>query len=278
MKIPHAAGSTRTKNGVDGTRPLRPVLGESMKPVAEIDRKFDVATHHAASAVSVDPVCGMTVEPKTAAGSHEYKGQTYYFCSLHCLNKFRQDPESFIKEPIKTPAIEPPQTEPTKLSQPGYTCPMHPEVKREGPGSCPKCGMALEPVMVSAPKEKIEYTCPMHPQIVRDTPGNCPICGMALEPRTVSLAEEENEELKDMRHRFWVSAVLTVPALVIGMSDLIPGAPLQRVIPPSASAWLQLVIASPVILWGGWPFFVRFWQSLLHRSPKIGRASCRERG
>ncbi|HZI62534.1 MAG TPA: copper-translocating P-type ATPase [Pyrinomonadaceae bacterium] len=109
----------------------------------------------------------------------------------------------------------------------------------------------------------------MHPQIVRDAPGNCPICGMALEPRTVSLAEEENEELKDMRHRFWVSAVLTVPALVIGMSDLIPGAPLQRVIPPSASAWLQLVIASPVILWGGWPFFVRFWQSILHRSPNM---------
>lgn len=108
----------------------------------------------------------------------------------------------------------------------------------------------------------------MHPQIVRDAPGNCPICGMALEPRTVSL-EEENEEFKDMRRRFWVSAVLTVPALLIGMSDLLPGAPLQRLIPPAVSPWLQLVIASPVILWGGWPFFVRFWQSILHRSPNM---------
>ena len=239
-----------------------------MKPVTEIDRKGDEATHRSASVASVDPVCGMTVYSNSAAGYFEYKGQTYYFCSTHCLNKFRQDPESFIKEPTKTTATEPPETQPTKLLQAGYTCPMHPEVKRERPGSCPKCGMALEPITVSAPKEKIEYTCPMHPQIVRDAPGNCPICGMALEPRTVSL-EEENEEFKDMRRRFWVSAVLTVPALLIGMSDLLPGAPLQRLIPPAVSPWLQLVIASPVILWGGWPFFVRFWQSILHRSPNM---------
>lgn len=240
-----------------------------MKPVTETDRAFDEATQRTAGAPSVDPVCGMTVDPNSAAGSFEYKRQTYYFCSAHCLNKFRQDPESFLKEPTETTAIEPPETQPAKLSPAGYTCPMHPEVKQEGPGSCPKCGMALEPMTVSAPREKIEYTCPMHPQIVRDAPGSCPICGMALEPRTVSLAEEENEELKDMRRRFWVSAVLALPALVIGMSDLIPGAPLQRLIPPSVSAWLQLLIASPVILWGGWPFFVRFWQSLVHRSPNM---------
>ena len=239
-----------------------------MKPVREIDHKGDETTHRSANVASVDPVCGMTVYSNSAAGYFEYKGQTYYFCSTHCLNKFRQDPESFIKEPTKTTATEPPETQPTKLLQAGYTCPMHPEVKRERPGSCPKCGMALEPITVSAPKEKIEYTCPMHPQIVRDAPGNCPICGMALEPRTVSL-EEENEEFKDMRRRFWVSAVLTVPALLIGMSDLLPGAPLQRLIPPAVSPWLQLVIASPVILWGGWPFFVRFWQSILHRSPNM---------
>jgi Cu+-exporting ATPase len=109
----------------------------------------------------------------------------------------------------------------------------------------------------------------MHPQIVRDAPGNCPICGMALEPRTVSLAEEENHELKDMRRRFWVSAVLTIPSLVIGMSELIPGAPLQRLISPDVAAWVQLVIASPVILWGGWPFFVRMWQSIVNRSPNM---------
>ena len=240
-----------------------------MKPVTKIDRRFDEATHRSAGAASVDPVCGMTVDPNSAAGSFEYKGQTYHFCSAHCLNKFRQDPESFVKEPTETTALEPPETQPKKPSQPGYTCPMHPEVKQEGPGSCPKCGMALEPITVSAPKEKIEYTCPMHPQIVRDAPGNCPICGMALEPRIITLAEEENHELKDMRRRFWVSAVLTIPVFAIGMSDLIPGAPLQSLVSPTALAWIQLVLASPVVLWGGWPFFVRAGQSVMNRSPNM---------
>ena len=242
-----------------------------MKPVTEIDRKFEDATGGGgAGAASVDPVCGMTVNSQSAAGSCEYDGRTYYFCSSHCLNKFREDPQRYIKESTKTNASNVVAIEPKmKPSEAGYTCPMHPEVKQDRPGSCPKCGMALEPITFSAAKEKIEYTCPMHPQIVRDAPGNCPICGMALEPRTVSLAEEENHELKDMRRRFWVSAALSIPALAIGMSDLIPGAPLQRLIPPSVSAWVQLVIASPVILWGGWPFFVRLWQSIVHRSPNM---------
>jgi Cu+-exporting ATPase len=106
----------------------------------------------------------------------------------------------------------------------------------------------------------------MHPQIVRDKPGNCPICGMALEPRTVSLVEEKNHELKDMRRRFWVSVVLSLPLLLIGMSELIPAVNVTRLIQPSALPWLQLVLASPVVLWGGWPFFVRAWQSLINRS------------
>ena len=240
-----------------------------MKPVTEIDRRFDEATHRSAGAASVDPVCGMTVDSNSAAGSFEYKGQTYFFCSAHCLNKFRQDPQSFLREARETISIVPTETQPTKLSQAGYTCPMHPEVKQEGPGSCPNCGMALEPITVSAPREKIEYTCPMHPQIVRDAPGNCPICGMALEPRTITLAEEENHELKDMRLRFWVSAVLTIPVFALGMSDLIPGAPLQTLVSPTALAWIQLVLASPVVLWGGWPFFVRAWQSVVNRSPNM---------
>ena len=240
-----------------------------MKPVVKIDRRFEDEADRRNGAASVDPVCGMTIEPKSAAGSYEYKGQTYYFCSSHCLKKFQEDPERFIKEPINITTSEVVAIQPKRLSPTVYTCPMHPEVKHEGPGSCPKCGMALEPIAVSGPKEKIEYTCPMHPQIVRDAPGNCPICGMALEPRTVTLAEEENHELKDMRRRFWVSATLTLPALLIGMSDLIPGAPLQRVIPPTVSAWVQLLVASPVILWGGWPFFVRLWQSIVNRSPNM---------
>ena len=242
-----------------------------MKAVTEIVGKFEDATDGGgAGAASVDPVCGMTVNSQSAAGSYEYDGQTYYFCSSHCLSKFREDPQRYVKESAKRNATNLVAIEPKmKPSEAGYTCPMHPEVKQDRPGSCPKCGMALEPITISAPKEKIEYTCPMHPQIVRDAPGNCPICGMALEPRTISLAEEENHELKDMRRRFWVSVVLTIPALAIGMSDLIPGAPLQRLIPPSISSWIQLLIASPVILWGGWPFFVRLWQSIVHRSPNM---------
>ena len=220
-----------------------------------------------------DPVCGMAAGPESAGGAYEYKGQTYYFCSRHCKQKFQADPERFLSK-LSEAAKQPSEIKhaPTQAAAPAagtYTCPMHPEVRQDKPGSCPKCGMALEPTTISVPKEKIEYTCPMHPQIVRDAPDNCPICGMALEPRTVSLAEEENKELKDMRRRFWTSALLTLPALAIGMSELIPGAPLQRLIPPTITAWVQLLITTPVILWGGWPFFERLWQSILNRSPNM---------
>jgi Cu+-exporting ATPase len=125
-----------------------------------------------------------------------------------------------------------------------------------------------KPVAIQKPASAIKqtYTCPMHPQIVRDGPGSCPICGMALEPTTVSLEDEENVELKDMTRHFWICVVLSVPVLAIGMSELIPGQPLQRLVPMSALGWLQLVLASPVVLWGGWPFFVRAWQSVVNRS------------
>lgn len=181
-----------------------------------------------ATRVVVDPVCGMTVNPETAAGSFKHNGQAYYFCSTHCLDKFRDDPERFLNKP-----------------------------------------MALEPLTVTPPRQKIEYTCPMHPQIVRDAPGNCPICGMALEPRTVSLTEEENPELVNMRQRFWVSATLTLPLFAIGMSEFIPGAPIARLIPMNGLSWIGLALATPVVIWGGWPFFVRAWQSVVNRSPNM---------
>src|SRR2546422_1244100 len=121
-----------------------------------------------------------------------------------------------------------------------YTCPMHPEVRQEVPGSCPKCGMALEPLAPTAPTvARVEYTCPMHPEIVRSEPGACPICGMALEPRTVAAAEEENPELRDMTHRFWVSVVLTAPLLAIAMASMIWPMPMQRILPGSALPWLE---------------------------------------
>src|SRR5712691_9859489 len=148
-----------------------------------------------------------------------------------------------------------------------YTCPMHPEVRQEVPGSCPKCGMALEPLAPTAPTvARVEYTCPMHPQIVRPGPGSCPICGMALEPRVISAEEEESPELRDMTRRFWVSTVLTLPLLASVMGDMLPGQPLRHLISPRVAAWAQLVLATPVVLWGGWPFFVRGWQSVVNHS------------
>lgn len=221
-------------------------------------------------AAKVDPVCGMKVNPDSAAGSYEYKGEIYHFCMPHCLHKFQEDPERFLTKPAtgspQIIGIQRPIKAAASLIARAYTCPMHPEVRQNQPGSCPMCGMALESDTVSAPQQGVEYTCPMHPEIVRDAPGSCPICGMALEPKTVTLDEEENHELTDMRRRFWVSVVLTIPLFVIGMSDLIPGAPLQRLVSPTALPWLQLILASPVVLWGGWPFFVRAWQSLANRS------------
>ncbi|HEX5890998.1 MAG TPA: heavy metal translocating P-type ATPase [Pyrinomonadaceae bacterium] len=180
-----------------------------------------------------DPVCGMTVNPLAAAGSFEHNGQTYYFCSQHCLHKFREDPERFLA---------------------GGPSPMgHHHDATAAPAPAPAKG------------EKIEYTCPMHPEVVRDAPGFCPICGMALEPRTVT-AEEDNAELNEMKRRFWVSAVLSLPVLIIGMSDLIPGDPARTLLGPRLSTWVSLVLATPVVLWGGWPFFVRAWYSIVNRS------------
>jgi Cu+-exporting ATPase len=229
----------------------------------------------------IDPVCGMTVEPDSAAGAFEYEGLTYYFCSLHCLQKFREAPEQFLRKTVEPPMVQPVSIQRAKpkpansssivasglsTGETMYTCPMHPEVRQNRSGSCPKCGMALEPVTASGLQTKTEYTCPMHPEIVRDAPGSCPICGMALEPRTVSLNEDENPELTDMRRRFWVSAALTLPVFAIGMSDLISGQPLQELVSMRALTRLQLALATPVVLWGGWPFLVRAWHSILNRS------------
>ena len=143
---------------------------------------------------------------------------------------------------------------------------MHPEVRQQGPGSCPKCGMALEPLAVSLPAAKTEFTCPMHPEIVRDAPGSCPICGMALEPRTVTGGEEHNEELEDMTRRFKFGLILAIPLLLLAMSDLIPGQPLQHAISMRLLILVQLVLATPVVVWGGWPFFQRGWASIVNRS------------
>jgi Cu+-exporting ATPase len=139
---------------------------------------------------------------------------------------------------------------------------MHPEVRASEPGSCPKCGMALEPVRV---QPRVEWVCPMHPEVVRDRPGSCPICGMALEPRSVAGAPE-NPELREMGRRFWVSAALTLPILVLGMAELLSTDPFGSLLSMSARAWVMLALAAPVCLWGAWPFYVRAVRSVANRS------------
>ena len=245
-----------------------------------------------------DPVCGMSVDPARAKATHEHNGKTYYFCCPGCKEKFKADPAKYLApktlvgiapmsaKPVQiAPAaligIAPAPPAPTQIThvhpapaappaitqQNEYTCPMDPEVRQQGPGDCPKCGMALEPAVAALPATKTEYTCPMHPEIVRDAPGNCPICGMALEPRTVDIAEEKNPELVDMTRRFWISVALTIPVLLVAMADAIPGAArLLHGASPRDLQFFEFVLATPVVLWAGFPFFVRGVRSLITRN------------
>jgi len=141
-----------------------------------------------------------------------------------------------------------------------WTCPMHPEVREDAPGSCPDCGMALESAAPPRPGRR-RWTCPMHPEVERDEPGSCPECGMALEPAEPAAGDGESPELADMARRLRWSAALTVPVFVLAMGEMVPGSPL-RSLPASLLAWAQLALATPVVLWGGLPFFQRGWQSL----------------
>ena len=213
-----------------------------------------------------DPVCGMTVDPATATHSLERAGKTYFFCCVKCKEKFRENPNAHL--PQLKPALSPHTVAAQSTSDAAYVCPMCAEVRQSKPGPCPKCGMALEPESPPA-VSRVEYTCPMHPEIVRPGPGACPICGMALEPRTVSAQEEENPELRDMTRRFWISLALTAPLFAAAMADMLPGMPVQRVFPAGWLPWVELVLATPVVLWGGWPFFRRGWASVVNRSTNM---------
>lgn len=201
-----------------------------------------------------DPVCGMQVDPENAPHKSAHKGTDYFFCCGGCKTKFDASPERYLHPSPELPAA--PAAQGVE-----YTCPMDPEVKQIGPGACPKCGMALEPATLQLPSTRLEYTCPMHPEVVRSEPGACPICGMALEPREVT-AEEPNEELTDMKRRFAISAALTAPLLALMIPELVPGRPFAS---SAAVQWLQFALASPVVIWGGWPFFERGWASVVSR-------------
>jgi len=221
-----------------------------------------------------DPVCGMTVEPARAAATAEHAGITYYFCAKSCAAKFQADPEKYLSrkstaEPNAHAAglvqLGPaPKTKPAPQST-VYTCPMDPDIRQPHPGPCPKCGMALEPDVPTI-ATRTEFTCPMHPHVIRTGPGACPICGMALEPRTAVVDEPENPELVSMTRRFWGSVALAIPVVALGMSDLVPGQPVQHLLSMRTVGWIQFVLSTPVVLWAGWPFFQRAWLSLVHRS------------
>ncbi len=171
----------------------------------------------------IDPVCGMRVAPESSAGTYEYGGETFYFCSAGCLNKFRQNPKAFLEE------------------------------KQEE--------------KLEAESQGVEYTCPMHPEILQIGPGSCPKCGMALEPKVLSLDDAPDPEYVDMKRRFWISAVLTVPIFALAMAEMLPN--FNALFSPKTSLWIQFVLATPVVLWGGFPFFVRGWQSIGNRSPNM---------
>ena len=212
--------------------------------------------------MAIDPICGMTVDEATAR-SGERDGKTFYFCSEHCRQKFLV---SKIPEKLHAPHDhEGHNQRPASKQQVSgkYACPMHPEVVSDKPGNCPKCGMALELSRPVAQKQNVIYTCSMHPEIEQDGPGTCPKCGMNLEPKTIKPdAEEDDSELRSMTLRFWVAATLTVPLLLLSMLPMM-GVPLDRWLGTTLHLWLQLILSTPVVLWGGWPFFERGWRSVV---------------
>ncbi|MGA7382686.1 MAG: heavy metal translocating P-type ATPase [Terriglobales bacterium] len=190
-----------------------------------------MAQTSAVGAKDKDPVCGMTVDPATAKHQRQHGGQTYSFCCQGCAEKFQADPQKYLVQRTVPAMIQIAPAKPQALAG--------------------------------------EYTCPMHPEVVRPGSGTCPICGMALEPRTVSAQEEDNPELREMSRRFWTSVVLTIPLLVIAMADMLASMPVQHALPGGWLPWIELLLASPVVLWGGWPFFERGWASVVNRSANM---------
>jgi Cu+-exporting ATPase len=179
---------------------------------------------------AIDPVCGMTVDPATARGSFAYQGTTYYFCTPGCLQKFQAEPQRYLQQ--------------------GPVFSMTPEPAAPADGT------------------RIDYVCPMDPEVVSDRPGPCPKCGMALEPRTALAEEGPNPELVDMSRRFWIALLLGLPVLVLAMGGMVSDR-LHELFETPLSHWAQLLLATPVVFWCGWPFFQRAWVSLVNRSPNM---------
>jgi Cu+-exporting ATPase len=206
-----------------------------------------------------DPVCGMTVDPAECSAQLEHGGKAHYFCGPGCRDKFKASPESYL------PPCQPASTAVAAMAPAAYVCPMDADVRSAKPGLCPKCAMSLDPVVPTLQPTPAQWTCPMHPQIICSGPGACPICGMGLEPVTPA-ASQTNPELADMTRRFWLSALLSLPVLLVGMADLLPGHAISHILSARTTTWLELVLATPVVLWAGGPLLRRGWDSLINRS------------
>jgi Cu+-exporting ATPase len=253
--------------------------------------------------MAIDPICGMTVDPATAAGSHDYRGLSYYFCGLSCLERFKVDPERALQPQLVSPAKSTTR-KPLPMMQPA-------PVATDAAAIDPVCGMTVQPATAAGsyeyqgktyhfcatscltkfradpiyyltPSEQraprvipvpsggvVEYICPMDPEVLETQPGACRICGMALEPKVVSLEDERNPELEDMSRRFWVCLGPSLLVMLLAMVEMIPGLSLPGGFTGSARNWVQWVLATPVVLWGGWPFFQRGWASVVNRAPNM---------
>ncbi len=213
----------------DPERALQPQLVSSAKPTIRRPLPMMQPAPLATGAAAIDPVCGMTVQQATAAGSYAYQGKTYYFCATSCLTKFRANPIHYLTPPEqRAPQVMP----------------------------VPSGGV-------------VEYICPMDPEVLETQPGACRICGMALEPKVVSLEDERNPELEDMSKRFWICLAPSLLVMLLAMVDMVPGLSLPDVFTGSVRNWVQWFLATPVVLWGGWPFFQRGWASVVNRAPNM---------
>jgi Cu+-exporting ATPase len=207
-----------------------------------------------------DPVCGMNVDPNRAAAKVEHDGKLYYFCAQGCAKRFQQAPGKYLQPARNLAApsglvnLNSTSQSPGGAAAPALTPPVHRYEQHQPAAQKPPAG-----------DTPVRYTCPMHPEIVQNGPGFCPICGMALEPMDIVADMQADPEYDSMRLRLWVSAVLAVPLLVLAMF----GESLGLHIAPTTLHWIELALATPVVLWGGWPFFQRFWASLVHRSPNM---------
>ncbi|NOT58447.1 MAG: heavy metal translocating P-type ATPase [Deltaproteobacteria bacterium] len=223
--------------------------------------------------VTIDPICGMTVDEATALHA-EREGKTFYFCSDHCRLKFRSAPASVTHAEVppggsQSPLAHEHGDRSTAWSSTQYFCPMCPGVESDQPGDCSQCGMALErnPARVGLVSGKTIYTCPMHPEVRQDHPGDCPKCGMTLVRKTPTASPDqvEDAELHDMTTRFWIGAALTLPVFFLAMAHVIPALARQSWADSHTSRWIQLALTTPVVWWAGGPFFRRGWRSVVTR-------------